>query len=308
MSDLQSELESLRRENARLRKLLKLTDAEAAPARGTQTAWFDKAPGSVDARSSSKAKLAFFGALFGARRDVYAVRWENTRTGDAGWMPAVAGGWRKGMDRRGAALPAADGGGVAAHLVGDVFIGLYPLLPGDTCSSWPTSTARRRCSTPWPTSRRRAPAVCRRRWRSPNPARRPCVDLLHRRAGGGRAASAPRSCTRRWCVAAMDLRSYDRLFPNQDVLPGGGFGNLIAAPLQGRRRKDGTTVFLDLGHARTVRRPVGVPVDAGPANPESIARQALPPPAPMSAPMSRSDATRANPAAPPVVHGKPAPG
>jgi len=35
---------------------------------------------------------------------------------------------------------------------------------------------------------------------------------------------------------SMDLRSYDRLFPNQDVLPAGGFGNLIAAPLQGRRR------------------------------------------------------------------------
>jgi hypothetical protein len=46
---------------------------------------------------------------------------------------------------------------------------------------------------------------------------------------------------------SMDLRSYDRLFPNQDVLPEGGFGNLIAAPLQGRRRKDGLTVFLDLG-------------------------------------------------------------
>lgn len=45
VSDPQSELESLRRENARLRKLLKLTDAEAAPARGTQAAWFDKAPG-----------------------------------------------------------------------------------------------------------------------------------------------------------------------------------------------------------------------------------------------------------------------
>ena len=45
---------------------------------------------------------------------------------------------------------------------------------------------------------------------------------------------------------SMDLRSYDRLFPNQEVLPVGGFGNLIAAPLQGRRRRDGLTVFLDL--------------------------------------------------------------
>jgi superfamily II DNA or RNA helicase len=45
----------------------------------------------------------------------------------------------------------------------------------------------------------------------------------------------------------MDLRSYDRLFPNQDVLPDGGFGNLIAAPLQRKRRHHGLTVFLDLG-------------------------------------------------------------
>jgi hypothetical protein len=44
---------------------------------------------------------------------------------------------------------------------------------------------------------------------------------------------------------AMDLRSYDRLFPNQDVLPEGGLGNLIAAPLHGRRRRDGLTAFLD---------------------------------------------------------------
>ncbi|HJQ47004.1 MAG TPA: hypothetical protein VJ870_11885 [Amycolatopsis sp.] len=43
----------------------------------------------------------------------------------------------------------------------------------------------------------------------------------------------------------MDLASYDRLFPSQDVLPTGGVGNLIAAPLHGRSRPDGTTVFLD---------------------------------------------------------------
>ena len=45
---------------------------------------------------------------------------------------------------------------------------------------------------------------------------------------------------------SMDLTSYDRLFPNQDVMPEGGFGNLIAAPLQRRYRDDGLTVFLDL--------------------------------------------------------------
>ncbi len=44
----------------------------------------------------------------------------------------------------------------------------------------------------------------------------------------------------------MDLASYDRLFPSQDVLPAGGVGNLIAAPLHGKARQDGATVFLDL--------------------------------------------------------------
>lgn len=44
----------------------------------------------------------------------------------------------------------------------------------------------------------------------------------------------------------MSLAGYDRLFPSQDVLPEAGVGNLIAAPLQGRLRKDGATVFLDL--------------------------------------------------------------
>jgi hypothetical protein len=44
----------------------------------------------------------------------------------------------------------------------------------------------------------------------------------------------------------MSLASYDRLFPSQDVLPSGGVGNLIAAPLYGKARKTGATVFLDL--------------------------------------------------------------
>lgn len=81
MSDLQREIAELRRENARLRKLLKLTDAEAAAPQGTQGAWFDKAPGSIDVHAPPDAKLAFYAALFSARRDVYAVRWESRRNG-----------------------------------------------------------------------------------------------------------------------------------------------------------------------------------------------------------------------------------
>ena len=43
----------------------------------------------------------------------------------------------------------------------------------------------------------------------------------------------------------MHLSSYDRLFPSQDVHTGRGVGNLIAAPMNGKRRQHGTTVFLD---------------------------------------------------------------
>jgi hypothetical protein len=43
----------------------------------------------------------------------------------------------------------------------------------------------------------------------------------------------------------LGLDSYDRLFPNQDTLPKGGFGNLIALPLQGGPRKERNSVFVD---------------------------------------------------------------
>jgi len=48
---LEREIAALRQENARLKRLLKLTDPEAAPVRGSQAAWFDQAPGPVDAGS-----------------------------------------------------------------------------------------------------------------------------------------------------------------------------------------------------------------------------------------------------------------
>ena len=71
------ELEELRAENARLLRLLKLTRAEAAPPGPAQAGLFDAPPGPVHAGSPAEAKVA----LFAARTDIYAVRWENDRTG-----------------------------------------------------------------------------------------------------------------------------------------------------------------------------------------------------------------------------------
>ncbi|WP_405427727.1 TOTE conflict system archaeo-eukaryotic primase domain-containing protein [Micromonospora sp. NBC_00617] len=147
--DPRREVERLRAENARLGRLLELRgqDTSAAP---EQLSAPVEPPGLVTMASPTRDKLALFADRFRARADVYAVRWDNARTGAAGWMPAVAGGWRKAMDRRGATHLPRTTEVVPAHLVGDVFMGLYPLMPGNTSatSSWPTSTGRRRCSTP----------------------------------------------------------------------------------------------------------------------------------------------------------------
>ena len=190
MTDLQAELESLRTENARLRRLLKLTDAEAAPAQGTQTAWFEKAPGPVDARSSPQAKVEFYAALFGARRDVYAVRWENARTGKSGWMPAVEGGWRKGRSASDVRHLPLTPEVLAAHLTGDVHIGLYPMLAGDqTCwlaADFDGQAAMLDALAYLKAARARGRAS--RLGGVPLRDRRARVDLLHRsRAGSHRA-------------------------------------------------------------------------------------------------------------------------
>ena len=43
----------------------------------------------------------------------------------------------------------------------------------------------------------------------------------------------------------LRFKSYDRLFPSQDTVPKGGFGNLIALPFQGQARQKGNTLFVD---------------------------------------------------------------
>ena len=77
--------------------------------------------------------MAFFGALFAARTDIYAIRWENARTGQAGWLPAVRGGWRKGVPHAERDYLPLTAEVLAAHLSGKMHIGLYPLLDGDRC-------------------------------------------------------------------------------------------------------------------------------------------------------------------------------
>jgi superfamily II DNA or RNA helicase len=240
----------LQAETARLLRLLELTPQQAALPPPVQTGFFDARPGPIDQHSPPEVKVDFFGALFAARRDIYAVRWENARTGTAGWLPAVRGGWRKGVRHTERDYLPLSREVVRAHLSGETHIGLYPLLDGDLCS-WLAADFDGRAAMLDALAYLKAA----RSWSVP-------AALEVSRSGIGAhawvffTAPVPAEAARRLGTALlreamalrghMDLASYDRLFPAQDVLPTGGVGNLIAAPLQGKARRNGVTVFLDL--------------------------------------------------------------
>ena len=247
-SSPEAEVAALRVENARLRRLLDLTPEQARQPAATQTGLFLDRPGPVTAASSGPDKVRFFRTLFAARTDVYAIRWENAQTGRSGWSPAVEGGWRKGTNRPYLRLTDRV---VEAHLTGEVHLGLYPLLAGDICR-WVAA------DFDGPSAMLDALAYLKAARAVGVPA-----ALEVSRSGIGAhvwiffAGPVPAATARalgsgllREAIALrgrMNLAAYDRLFPSQDVLPSsGGIGNLIAAPLQGRSRRHGATVFLDL--------------------------------------------------------------
>lgn len=248
--ELRREIERLRAENERLTRLLKLTDAEAGPSPEQAAAALGHHGLVTLHGSSAEAKIGIFVDRFRARSDVYALRWENSRTGRSGWSPAVAGGWRRGMDRRSARPLPLTSEVVGAHLRGDVFLGLYPLQRDNTCHFVAADFD--------------GPAAMLDALAYTKAARAVGVPAALEISQSGKGAhvwilfteAIPAATARAVGTAliheaivlrgSMDLGSYDRLFPNQDVMPDGGFGNLIAAPLNGKRRQDGLTLFLDL--------------------------------------------------------------
>jgi len=251
LGELHAQVVQLRAENARLLRLLELTPQQAHPPGPAQSGLFDAAPGVVDAGSPPTMKVAFSARCSPPGQMCMRCGGRTRgRAGLGGWVPAVRGGWRKGVPAAPREYLPLTGEVVTAHLSGDVDLGLYPMLDGDRC--WWLAA-----DFDGPTAMLDALAYLKAARAAGAPA-----ALEVSRSGTGAhawlffAAPVPAATARqvgtgllREAIALrgrMDLSSYDRLFPSQDVLQAGGLGNLIAAPLQGRCRRRGATVFLDL--------------------------------------------------------------
>ncbi|NMR28620.1 DEAD/DEAH box helicase family protein [Arthrobacter sp. SF27] len=247
---LAHELKELRLDNARLRKLLELSEEEARAAHRDQPTLSLEGPaGPVTKTSPPELRVRFFQDLFRARTDIFALRWENPKDGRSGWVPAVAGGWRKGMKRESADYLRLTPAVVDAHLRGQQHIGLYPLAEDDTC--W------------WVAADFDGAAAMLDALAYVKAARFRGIPAALEVSQSGRgahawiffasaiAAASARELATGLIHEAMGLRgsmslsSYDRLFPSQDMHSGKGLGNLIAAPLNGQRRQHGTTLFVD---------------------------------------------------------------
>jgi len=218
----------------------------------------------VNHRSAPEAKIALFRSLFRGRDDVYPRRFESRKTGRSGYAPACANEWvRELCDKRSVKcvkcpnrrfLPVTDDV-IRCHLSGrddsgrDFVMGVYPMLQDETCfflaadfdkESWTEDVA-----TFLETCRQMNLPAALERSRSGNGGH---VWLFFDRAipaGLARKLGANILTETMERRPDIGLDSYDRFFPNQDTLPKGGFGNLIALPLQKGPREHGNSVFLD---------------------------------------------------------------
>ena len=210
--------------------------------------------------SSSVEKIKLFLSLFKGRDDVFARRWENPKKETSGYSPACSNEWKSGICQKPKVscteckhkeyIPL-DEKIIEAHLRGqnNLVVGIYPLLLNETChflaidfddEGWQkdVSTLRGVCSLfdiP----------IAVERSRSANGAHvwfffeQPISAFQARRFGSGMLTYAMSM------QHDIPFKSYDRFFPNQDTMPKGGFGNLIALPLQKAARANDNSVFID---------------------------------------------------------------
>jgi superfamily II DNA or RNA helicase len=311
LRELRREVERLRAENARLQKLVGVTGPLVSD-RPSQAVLFTPPASAVTSRASAAEKVRLFRTLFAGRDDVYAVRWDNARSGRSGWMPAVEGGWKRERSASRNYLPLTEEV-VTAHLTGDLHVGLYPLQAGDTCRLLA-------CDFDGQAALLDALAYLKAARADDIPA-----ALEVSRSGVGAHVwiffSAPVTATTARRIGAgllreaitmrgeLDLSSYDRFFPSQDYLPASGsIGNLIALPLQGQSRRPGTTVFLDLATLEPYDDQWAFLSSLDRLTPRQADRlaQRLRPVevGPTASRPTRSTATKLNPPAPPIIRAR----
>jgi len=215
---------------------------------------------------SLQEKVDLFRSLFKGREDVFARRWYSKTSGKAGYQPVCQNEWTPMCDKR--TFKCADcpnrhfspltDNDIYRHLEGkdadgrDV-IGLYVLNEDNTCHLLCTDFDDKNCEHGYKNDVLAFIDVCRswnipcsvERSRSGNGAHvwiffdNPVLAVKARRLGN---AILTEAMSRN---GKISFKSYDRFFPNQDTMPEGGLGNLVALPLQGNARKHGNSVFVD---------------------------------------------------------------
>ena len=212
-------------------------------------------------------RIRLFQSLFKGREDVFARRWFSKTTGKSGYQPVCINEWKQGIcdkkkyrcaicpNRNFAPLTTQD---MYRHLEGkdeyccDV-VGLYAIMQDNNCAFLCADFDDKNCKYGYKEDVLAYLGVCRE-WLIP-------YAIERSRSGNGAhvwiffEAPLPASKARRLGNAIlteamtrngqMSFNSYDRFFPNQDYLPEGGFGNLVALPLQGQARRKENSVFVD---------------------------------------------------------------
>ena len=209
-------------------------------------------------RFSTAEKMSIFRRLFRGRTDVYPIRWESKTTGKSGYAPACGNEWLAGVCEKPRIkcgecnnrllIPLSDTV-ICEHLAGKRTVGVYPLLADDTChflaADFDEAEWREDAKAFYQSCHELGVPVALEISRSGNGAHAwvfftGSVSARDARRLG--TAIISHTCAR---TRQLKLESYDRLFPNQDSMPKGGFGNLIALPLQKHPREKGFSVFVD---------------------------------------------------------------
>lgn len=213
---------------------------------------------SVTKNSPPEDKIQLFRSLFRGREDVYPRYWQSQKSDKKGYSPVCKNEWKTDLCRK----PKVKCGDCANrdfdpvtdkviryHLEGKFAIGIYPLLQDETCCFLAVDFDKKS----WMKDAQAFMETCRL-------LKVPAALERSRSGKGGHAwifftspvsASIARQLGCYLITETMSRRhqlemdSYDRLFPNQDTMPKGGFGNLIALPFQKGPRESGNTVFID---------------------------------------------------------------